>query len=265
MQEAVTRTSSPKNDRKKKRWKIVLIIFLAVLLLLLIALGVVIYLALQDDYQEKYKTEPSTDIIVKGVIAAGTGDEVEVTMEELNGFFAYSLQKSREETASSFRVEALYMNLESQDGSIGVYMGCTYRSTHIGVTARGFLTFDEATKVFTFDLREMKIGRLAVSPSFILRFVGDKLPYGMTSNGNCVYLDTSNLKLQVEGADVPLELKSFRVQDGSVYVKTTGMMEAIKAFVKDQLGETLGANNELLDDLIDNFGEVFENFLKSLQ
>ena len=266
MPKALLQTGNSMNAPQKKRWRTVFVIIIVVLVLLLITAGVFIFLALQDDNREKYKIEPSTDIIMKGVVAAGTGDEVEVTAEQLNGFFAYLLSiKSREASEAPIRIETLYMNPQSADDSVGVYLGCTYKGTHLGITARGFFTFDAVENEFSFDISEMKVGRLSLSPGFVFHIIGGSLPEGIKAQGNRVTMDATKLKLTLDGVKVPLQLKGFRVQNGSLYLKTTGMMDAVKQFAKEQFGDKLGDNSELLDELIDSFGGLFEDFLKSLQ
>lgn len=72
-----------------------ILIVLAVLVVLLgIAAGVLYFLATTDDNAGKYEAEPSTDIVEPAVKAALTGQETEITQDQINGFFSYYIQEN---------------------------------------------------------------------------------------------------------------------------------------------------------------------------
>ena len=51
-------------------------------------------MATTDDNAGKYEAEPSTDIVEPAVKAALTGQETEITQDQINGFFSYYIQEN---------------------------------------------------------------------------------------------------------------------------------------------------------------------------
>ncbi len=101
-----------------------ILIVLAVLVVLLgIAAGVLYFLATTDDNAGKYEAEPSTDIVEPAVKAALTGQETEITQDQINGFFSYYIQENGL-TLAGHRVKKLYLQLGETPGAVSLYLVC---------------------------------------------------------------------------------------------------------------------------------------------
>lgn len=244
--------------------KKILFVVLIVVLLLAVCAGVLYYLATKDDNKGQYAVQPSSDLITKGIVAAGTGKEITIQQEELNGFIAYLVEQKQPDASAAFRLNSLYLTLGNEEGDAGMYAPCTYKGVDLGITARLHLTFDAEQKQMTAQFTEMKVGRLKVSPKTALSFIRQRLPQGVTVQESALLVDASLLQIQVEQLDTPLQLESFQIREGQVFVRTTGMMDAIERYIKEKLGDALGGNRDLLNGLVDNLGDLFQNFLSGL-
>lgn len=253
-----------KGGRVLSMVKKILFVVLIVVLLLAVCAGVLYYLATKDDNKGQYAVQPSSDLITKGIVAAGTGKEITIQQEELNGFIAYLVEQKQPDASAAFRLNSLYLTLGNEEGDAGMYAPCTYKGVDLGITARLRLTFDAEQKQMTAQFTEMKVGRLKVSPKTALSFIRQRLPQGVTVQESALLFDASLLQIQVEQLDTPLQLESFQIREGQVFVRTTGMMDAIERYIKEKLGDALGGNRDLLNGLVDNLGDLFQNFLSGL-
>lgn len=143
-----------------------ILIVLAVLVVLLgIAAGVLYFLATTDDNAGKYEAEPSTDIVEPAVKAALTGQETEITQDQINGFFSYYIQENGL-TLAGHRVKKLYLQLGETPGAVSLYLVCEGLGKDLGITAQGQMIYLEAGKEFSLQISDMKVGRLKVPASW---------------------------------------------------------------------------------------------------
>ena len=111
-----------------------ILIVLAVLVVLLgIAAGVLYFLATTDDNAGKYEAEPSTDIVEPAVKAALTGQETEITQDQINGFFSYYIQENGL-TLAGHRAKKLYLQLGETTGAVSLYLVCEGLGKELGIT-----------------------------------------------------------------------------------------------------------------------------------
>ena len=243
--------------------KKVLIAVASLVLLLAIAAGTLLFLAFQDDNQG-LSAQPSVELLTKGVVAAGTGKEVALEPEELNGFLAYLFSQRKEgEETSPLQLEGMYLTLGEEAGDAGLYLPCTYHGQHLGVTARAQVTFDAGKQAFCIQIKQLKVGRLQIPVDWVLAFAEKHLPEGLVREGETLWVDASKFSLYIKELGSALRLESFRVEHGKVYLRTTGVMDSVKENIKDKLGGLLG-DSELLDGLIDDLGGKFSDFVAGL-
>ena len=129
-----------------------ILIVLAVLVVLLgIAAGVLYFLATTDDNAGKYEAEPSTDIVEPAVKAALTGQETEITQDQINGFFSYYIQENGL-TLAGHRVKKLYLQLGETPGAVSLYLVCEGLGKDLGITAQGQMIYLEAVSYTHLDV-----------------------------------------------------------------------------------------------------------------
>ena len=78
---------------EKKAWKTPVVILSAILLLAVLAAAVLGLFLTKDDYEGKLSAEPSTEIVKKALVAASTGEKVEISCEEMNSFLAWQIDQ----------------------------------------------------------------------------------------------------------------------------------------------------------------------------
>lgn len=225
-----------------------ILIALAVLVVLLgIAAGVLYFLATTDDNAGKYEVEPSTDIVKPAVKAALTGQETEITQDQLNGFFSYYIRENGL-TLAGHPVKKLYLQLGETPGAVSLYLVCEGLGKDLGVTAQGQMIYLEASQEFSLRISDMKIGRLKVPASWVLSWVSPKLPEGMKTQDDTVVIGSQLLRIPLGDLQTSLSLDSFRTEQGKAYVRVSGAIEALQEYLQKKIGESG------LGDLLSGFG-----------
>lgn len=225
-----------------------ILIVLAVLAALLgITAGVLYFLATTDDNAGKYEVEPSTDIVEPAVKAALTGQETEITQDQLNGFFSYYIQENGILLAGH-QVKKLYLQLGETPGAVSLYLVCEGLGKDLGITAQGQIVYLEAGKEFSLEISEMKVGRLKVPASWVLSWIAPKLPEGMETQDDTVIIGSQLLQIPLGNLQTPLSLDGFRTEQGKAYVKVSGAIEALQEYLQEKIGQSG------LGDLLSSFG-----------
>ena len=220
-----------------------ILIVLAVLVVLLgIAAGVLYFLATTDDNAGKYEAEPSTDIVEPAVKAALTGQETEITQDQINGFFSYYIQENGL-TLAGHRVKKLNLQLGETPGAVSLYLVCEGLGKDLGITAQGQMIYLEAGKEFSLQISDMKVGRLKVPASWALSWISSRLPEGME-----VVIGSQLLRIPLGDLQASLSLDGFRTEQGRAYVRVSGAVEALQEYLQKKIGESG------LGDLLSGFG-----------
>ena len=225
----------------------ILIVLAVLAALLCVAAGVLYFLAVTDDNAGKYEAAPSTDIVEPAVKAALTGQETEISQEQLNGFFSYYIQENGL-TLAGHQVKKLYLQLGGTPGEVGLYMVCEGLGRDLGITARGQMVYLEASREFSLQISELKVGRLKVPASWGLGWVSEKLPEGMETQDDTLIIGSDMLQIPLGDLQAPLSLDGFRTEEGKAFVKVSGAMDALTEYVQGKIGESG------LGDLLSGFG-----------
>lgn len=225
----------------------ILIVLAALVVLLGIAAGVLYFLATTDDNAGKYTVEPSTDVVKPAVKAALTGQETEITQDQLNGFFSYYIQENGL-TLAGHQVKKLYLQLGETPGAVSLYLVCEGLGKDLGITARGQIVYLEASREFSLQISDLKVGRLKVPVSWALSWISPKLPDGMETQGDTVIIGSQLLQIPLGDLQTSLSLDGFRTEQGKAYVKVSGAVEALQEYLQKKIGESG------LGDLLSGFG-----------
>ena len=135
-------------------------------------------MATTDDNAGKYEAEPSTDIVEPAVKAALTGQETEITQDQINGFFSYYIQENGL-TLAGHRVKKLYLQLGETPGAVSLYLVCEGLGKDLGITAQGQMIYLEAGKEF-FSANQRYEGRQAEGAGLL----GPVLDFVQAAGGN---------------------------------------------------------------------------------
>lgn len=241
---------------RKKIWIGIGIFFL----LFLLAAGVLLYLVTRDDSAGKYSAEPSADLMGKGIAAALSGEETEITEQELNAFLAGLFSKG-EAQQGPLQLHSLYLTLGMEEGDAGVYAPCSYHGISVAVTARATITYEKEQKRFCAEIRELKAGRLGLPPGMALSMVAGKLPSGVAVEGNRLYVAVSHLKPSQQEERSPLNIEEFAIRQRCVCLKTSGVRETIEHYIKEKLGGLLGGNPTLAGQITQKLESWLGQFL----
>lgn len=261
----VIRTSPGVKKSPKK--KIVLISVLSVVALILLLIGGTVALALTDDNAGKYKDSPSQEITTKLIVAAGTGEEVSITPEEMNGYVAYLLQKVTAEggKSSDLTIKGIHLTPDKAQNLVEAYVPVTYKGVNLGLTAKAAVSMDAEQKRLAIDVQQLKVGRVTVPTETGLGLMKSHLPEGVTVVGQKLFVSASMLSFHVANLNTALEVKNFYVQGGAFKMQTTGMLDVLKDYIKNNLSAQLGGNSDLMNSLVDDFGSKLSDILKNAQ
>lgn len=223
-------------------------IVLGVLAVLLGVAAAVLYgLATTDDNAGKYEAEPSMDILEPAALAAVTGKETEFTQDQINGFLAHYIRENGVSLGGK-EIKKLYLQLGETAGDVGVYLVCPGLGKELGITARGTLTYMDAAGELSFQIGQLKVGRLKLPVDWVLSWVSSKLPQDIEVQGDTLFIGSSALRFTVADLETPLTLEGLRVEQGKAYGKVSGTLEVLQEYLVNKLGESP------LGDLLSAFG-----------
>ena len=244
---------------EKKAWKTPLLVLAEIFLSTVLASLVLAAFLMKDDYEGKLSAVPSTEIVKKALVAAGTGEEMKISCEEMNGFLAWQFEQSGGTLGNGdFRLEQVYLDVR-EDGKLAAYTPVSFRGKHLGVSSVSSLSFDPEDKIITLQVEELRIGRLEVPASWLFSLLSGYFPEGIRADANSIMLDISTFKYPVEAIRAELELTKLSTRGGAFVIRTTGMIDAAKDFLKGQLPEGSG-----LDEYVDDFANQLKEFLAGL-
>lgn len=246
---------------EKKAWKTLVVILSAILLLAVLAAAVLGLFLTKDDYEGKLSAEPSTEIVKKALVAASTGEKVEISCEEMNSFLAWQIdQKGGVLGDGELLLEQVYLDVRD-DGKLAAYTPVTFRGRHLGVSSVSALSFDPESKMITLQVEELRVGRLKIPASWAFTLLAGRFPAGIRAEGNQIMLDSTSLEYPVEAVHAKLELTELEAENGGFMIRTTGMIDAVKDYLKGQLSGELG---DSLSGYVDDFANQFKDFLAGL-
>lgn len=231
---------------------IVLIIILLIVLSGLIMIGLVF----QDDNTDKYNSIPSNALAQEVAMSAIEYNEAYITQDGLNSLIAYVIQQANNSGVfnSSVTLNAVYIELNS-DTSSRLYFQISYKEKDIGVSADVNIYLDELDGNIKMELGNASVGKLRV-PNSVLSTVISKLNLGSSTSYFSINELTvsipSHYSLSIEniGTLVDVDILSFDISDGEIYIQTN----PITIDIVDNLMGILG---DKADSLKERFGDLF--------
>ncbi len=204
-------------------------IFIIIALILVVIISALSLLVLKDPNKDKYKVEPSTKLMQDIIISTVQSSELKVSQDELNGALAYRLTKE----SSNGSVNGLYFDLQDmKDDKVKVYMPITYKSIDLGVSAYVKPSLDKENNVFCFEISNAKVGLLPISSKMLADKIKNSEPDMFTSADNKLFVN-SYIKYDIHSTSVKIQIDEFRIEDGQVVIKTSGLLKTVEDLFKD--------------------------------
>lgn len=199
----------------------VLTAVLSVLAVLLAAVFVLSVLAQSDPQAGKVRAaQPSAAVAADVLKSAVTGDECAFSPEEMSGYLQYLVEKQGSQT-DGLQVEAAVLTAVS-DGTADLYFPVSVRGRHLGVSVTVAPSCDTENGCMVFQVRSVRIGRLPVRPEWAIGFVRNRLPGGLSAQGDAVYRDASVFSLNAGDSSADLKITKLSAQDGAIRLKVKG-------------------------------------------
>lgn len=236
-------------------------IVLSIVVVLAAVFGTLAYLLLKDDNAGKFHAEPSTKLLETALSGAITGEEKLITAEELNGFAVYELDVFKKAPQGDLVLEQAYFALG--DGKIEAYTPVTYKGMRFGVTSVAAVSLEQNPKRLVIQLESMRIGRLPVPASWILgRFLGPRLPAGITLDGKTLTVGEKWLSLDVPNVGSVLEITALQVQDNMLAIRTTAMLDQLQDKLKQEIQDRMGEAGAKFNEYVDGLASEIRDFFK---
>ena len=199
-------------------------VILSVLAVILAGAGIVSWLVLNDPNAGKglENTPPSEALALKAAKSAITGQEALFEPTEVSGFLNYLLdqEKSRGAALPADRVAFS----AGADNTADLYLPVTYAGKRLGVTMEGTPSVDSANGRIVFTVRSLHVGRFPFDPAWALGFVKNRLPEEISVQGAELDFPLPDVGVSAGGVSVALSLKSLRMENGKLGVKTAAKL-----------------------------------------
>lgn len=217
----------------QKSGKKPLIITLSVVVLVLAILGVTFGLALNDPNEPITAGNQAETGITKLVAAAVTGVPANLSSEEVNDILAAKLTENTQSKIKGIRFTI------NNDQTVDAYLPVGYKGIKFGVSAN--LTVSTATEnQVSATVNSMKIGRLPINPSQVLKYGKAILPNEITMDGNVLRVNTEQLKVYVLENMVEVNVSSLTVSDKNFVVGVSGNLDKLNEYIAKNYKSYMG-------------------------
>lgn len=163
--------------------------------------------------------EPSSAMVGDVVKSALTSGEIRLTGEELNGFLAYLGEVQDNET-----LKGLVLQVQPDD-TLKVWAPVDKGWLKGTAWCRASVAFED--KTLRIQVLEAGMGTLSLPPSFVLSLAEEKLPEGISRDGDSLVLQTPGVSLDQYGVDISVSLTDLYVEDGEIVICTDTVQSAL--------------------------------------
>ncbi len=197
---------------------------LSIVAVLLVVLGVLFSLLLNDPGRSRKSVAPEAGTILTKLGAAALGGEpAQLSQEELNGLLASKFSG----TAPQCQINA--------DDTLDVYFPVNYKGIRIGVTANVSFSFNQSRQQVMMRVHSVHAGRLPLSPKLALKLGQNRLPHGVSAEGDFIYADVS----WITGGDLSsvtgIEITDMKIMGQKLLVSVEGNPDKFREFIVQSL------------------------------
>ena len=267
-------------SKTKKTGSPLLKLLFILLTLCIIAAGICIFLASQNDNEDKYNSYQSDETLLYTALKGAVfGEDFQLSENQVNTFINNELFPKN----NSIKNSVVFFN----NGIAEVYAKVTYMNHDFGLSAKADISLDTASDTFAVHLYDAKLGRLPI-PDFILKSILQKnIPQNETifPKDDIVYI-TSSYDFNIEDFILNLTFQRFDIGDHAVICRTNSLAEnaldvlkqalmtpegreklknlfhfdfsekSIIEFGLDKLKNALSGLNDIKDRIIDKFSNI---------
>lgn len=241
-----------------KTLKILLVTFLVIAVIIGGSFLIILNLARRDPNAGKYQAQPSTDLIDKSINSAIANQEIELSEQDINGFLAYCINEDvlKARNSSDLAIKNVNIDIKNDDSAL-FYVSYDYKGTEYGLSSEVDLTFDPNTQQFVASIDSLKIGQLKVPVNLALSLINDKLPYGIDTKDNTIYLDYNKIaSLNKKNQDLS-KIESFHIDGEKAYIKLPKASDTAGNYVKDAIEKGIAQSGEYINNIINNITDFF--------
>lgn len=224
--------------------KIIGITLLGIVALLLIAATIMVILAFQDPYKDKYTTTKEADstLIADMVEAAALGNDFVADDDDINAYIREYIE--RRDEGFPIKDVAIYFN---EDEPIDIYGHFKIMNMDFAFYIKAESTLDVEKEILTLRFSDAKLGNLPI-PDFIVTKILDKyLGEYFAVDGMEVDLPVS-ADYEIEGVKVPLRLEKFEPDDGCVTLCSNNILAETIDNAIDRIEEWAEDNKDGLEE-----------------
>lgn len=219
-------------------------------------------LMMTDDLAGKYNPAPSQELLRSATASILTGEPVVFTEEEINAYTAYHLEDIQNYLSKAeFQPNQIYLTFPEED-TVTAYTPVTWKGKNLGVTSQSRVVYDAANEQLNIEVRQVRLGKLSVSPKFALNHLFTKeLPSGITREDNRIIVDLKPYLESEKAVQSGFSLGQFKVQKNGVLFQASSTLSDKGSKLKEQLKEWLGET--FTGDLDDLAGQLQDYLKKS--
>lgn len=232
------------NLKKVSFGKIIGITLISIIALILIAVTVMVILAFQDPYKDKYTTTKEADstLIADLVEAAALGNDFVADDDDINAY----IREYIERLDDSFPIKdiAIYFN---SDEKIDIYGRFKMMNMDFAFYIKAEGKLDTEREILTLSFSDAKLGRLPLPNFIVSKILYKYLGEYFSVDGMDVDLPVS-ADYEIEGVKVPLRLEKFIPNDGCVTLCSNNILSDTIDNTIDRIEEWAEDNKDELEE-----------------
>ncbi len=249
--------------RKKKSGPARVMLSIIALLLAagIVCSAVIVYLATQDNIEDKYTLTQRDEGIAMEILKGGAlGKEFELSQDMINTFANDKLCRNPEVSSTCLEKIMVYFN---EDAPVEIYAHVYYKGNPLAVRCKAIYDIDESTSEVSAKIYDAYVGELKL-PDNILDLLLQKV-FENNEHIHCINSAGHNISFHAEytfdirnTAGITVSLLSAESKDGAVVCRTNNITgEALKAAVEYITSkEGSEAVKKLFGKITDKLGKI---------
>lgn len=267
-------------NKSKKHGSFIPKLILTILILSLIAAGICIFLAVQNDNEDKYTSYQKDDTLLYTALKSAVfGQEFQLSENQINTYINDLLIPQNKNMKNC----VVFFN----DGIAEIYAKVTYMNNDFGLYAKADISLDTASNSFAVRLDDAKLGRLPIPDNILKTILEQNIPSDETISvkDGIIYI-TSSYNFNINDFILNLTFEKFDIGDHTVTCRTNSLAKnaldvlkqalmtpegreklknlfhfdfsekSIVEFGLDKLKDALSGLNDIKDRIIDKLSNV---------
>lgn len=203
---------------KKTGFPLLKLLFI-LLTLCIIAAAVCIFLAFQNDNEDKYTSYQKDDTLLYTALKSAVfGQEFQLSEDQINTYINDQLIPQNENMKNC----VVFFN----DGVTEIYAKVTYMNNDFGLYAKADIYLDSRSNNFIVYLHDAKLGKLPIPDNILKSILEQNIPSDETISvkDGMIYI-TSSYDFNINDFILNLTFEKFTVRDHAVICRTNSLAE----------------------------------------